>query len=276
MQSPISWQSIIAGSRSGVEQAAADFAFRMRIPLKSGRPIETTTRATPMGDLEAHQADQPSLGETAKHILEADGTLIITQGQLGDDLKWVQDYAGHHELPCLHVNLERTSAFSAAREISVWVVRNRVRAIHITGPTEASTPGLYGRVSDLLGTAFYMCLVGPDPTELLPPTPAAPLPSTQTVPGSLAAALDWLIDRIPFRERVRIARAGRIRSGPLAIAIQSYLRNQLNLPDSNDALVRDCESAAGQSLSTRTHLEQFIIDALIRSLQTEYGMRRVK
>ena len=100
------------------------------------------------------------------NVMESDGTLVFSEGDLIGECEAISTFAERHNRPWLHIDLNKTIAFKAAREISAWIVNNNVEILNVCGPDEEQDLKFYQATADILQTTFYMGLVEinlPDP-----------------------------------------------------------------------------------------------------------------
>ena len=69
---------------------------------------------------------------TEKNIRAADGTLIVSYGQLTGGSALTQKLARTHGCPCLHIDLKTVAPVEAAEKIRVWIHANKIEVLNAT------------------------------------------------------------------------------------------------------------------------------------------------
>jgi hypothetical protein len=88
--------------------------------------------------------DFPSYFERLeKNIIDSEGTVILTYGQLLIGLKGVRDLAEKHRKPCLHVELMECTTNHAISSIRKWMDNHEIGAVYFTGPKPVGTSKIY-------------------------------------------------------------------------------------------------------------------------------------
>jgi hypothetical protein len=128
-------KKIISGGQSGVEMAALDAAIKLNIPHEGWchRGKRTESGVLP----EAHQLkpiEMPSYHDRLeKNIIDSDGTVILSHGQLVIGSKIIRDMANKNGKPCLHVDLSSCTMNHAASSIRKWITNNDIETVYFTG-----------------------------------------------------------------------------------------------------------------------------------------------
>jgi hypothetical protein len=130
---------IISGGKPGVELAALDAAIRLDIPHEGWC---YRNRKTDGGVLPEHynvrEIKNPSYFERLeKNIIDSDGTVVLTYGQLAVRSKAVRDLADKHNKPLLNVNLGERPINHIVSLIREWMTNHEIDTIYFTG----SKPG---------------------------------------------------------------------------------------------------------------------------------------
>ena len=128
-------KKIISGGQPGVERAALDAALKLNIP-HSGWTYKT--RRTHEGILPEkysvkESADVSFSDRIEKNVIDSDATAILTHGSLTIGLKIVKDFAGKHNRPYLHVDLNENPLNLASALIRKWMINNQLETIYFTG-----------------------------------------------------------------------------------------------------------------------------------------------
>ena len=138
-------KEIISGGQPGVEIAALDAAIQLDIP-HAGWAYKG--RKTEDGVLPEHYKvkgiDNPSYFERLeKNIIDSEGTVILTYGQLSIGLKGVRDLAEKHRKPFLHLELTDCTTNQAISSIRKWMSNHEIEVVYFTGPKPVGTSKIY-------------------------------------------------------------------------------------------------------------------------------------
>ncbi len=75
-------------------------------------------------------------------FLDADGTLILTNGSLSFEIEKIRDNSELHGKPCLHLDFEKTPVHLAPQVIRTWVQSNQIQALYVSGPDQSDSPDI--------------------------------------------------------------------------------------------------------------------------------------
>lgn len=155
-------KKIISGGQTGADQAALDFAIEQEIP--HGGWI-TKGKMTERGALpEKYQLkEMPGSifpwNSRRMNILESDGTLILSHGDLNGDPAFARDLAESNGQPWIHVDLEKADTFEAARDVISWIGRHGIKVLHVVGPRASKDPRIYRSTREVLRGVFCLDLI---------------------------------------------------------------------------------------------------------------------
>lgn len=146
---------IISGGQTGADRAALDFALSHRIPhggwIPKGRraedgkiPAEYDLRET---------ASRRYAVRTERNVLDSDGTLIVSQGDLTGGSALTESLAEAHKKPYIHIDLNRLSPQEAGRTVRRWILRHRPVVLNVAGQRAGKNPRIYRATLDLLEAA---------------------------------------------------------------------------------------------------------------------------
>lgn len=149
---------IISGGQTGADRGALDFAIKHNLSYGGWVP---KGRKTEDGTLpEKYHLQEMPTGEYAKrterNILDADGTLILSHGQLTGGSALTRELAKHHKKPWIHVDLKITSNTEAARMIREWLGKNDIKVLNVAGPRASKDPVIYESAMDVLAAVFII------------------------------------------------------------------------------------------------------------------------
>jgi hypothetical protein len=262
-------KKIISGGQTGAEQAALDAAIQCHIPydgwIQKGRLTEAGRlpnkyKLTGMPtDSYAKKAEQ--------NIIDSDGTLIISHGNLTGEPKHAQKKAEKHKKPFLHIDLERVNAFQAAHVVKKWASDNFIETLNVSGPSVSEDKYIYQSAMRLLTVVFHMEMIEngmPDPMD---PTPM--------VPETIEGVIGRLIDELPLRDKSMIANMKEEDLLSLHATLGSYIRNRY-LRNGHESLLMDCMHKSGRDDIDENEASAIIIHVLWSELRKTHRLRLVK
>jgi len=135
-------RKIISGGQTGVDRAALDVAIELGLPCGGwcprGRRAEDGVIAA-IYPLQETDSDEYA-PRTARNVLDADGTLIITRGEPTRGTALTVEIAKRAKRPYMIVDLARSTDASAVRH---WLLREHVATLNVAGPRESNCSGIY-------------------------------------------------------------------------------------------------------------------------------------
>ncbi|NOQ20170.1 MAG: hypothetical protein GQ571_09405 [Desulfobacterales bacterium] len=145
-------EKIISGGQTGADQAALDAAIKLGIPhggwIPKGRLTEKGRLSTKY-DLKEMPGTSYAL-RTEQNVIDSNGTLIISHGELTEGSDYTRKMALKHYRPWLHINLHKTPAFKAAILISSWITENTIEILNVAGPRESKDDLIYQDVLKII------------------------------------------------------------------------------------------------------------------------------
>ena len=112
-------KKIISGGQTGADQAALDVAIKLGISHGGWVPKRRITENGVLDD--KYQVKEMQTANynkrTEQNVIDSDGTLIISHGKLTGGSEYTREIALHYNRPWLHIDLNKTIAFQAARKI---------------------------------------------------------------------------------------------------------------------------------------------------------------
>ncbi len=93
---------------------------------------------------------------TRQNILDSDGTVIYSHGELGGQSKLTADMATELRRPFLHIDLQKELIAGAAKVLSVWTELHKIAVLNVTGPTASEDPQIYEKVKTVMEVALVL------------------------------------------------------------------------------------------------------------------------
>jgi hypothetical protein len=144
---------IISGGQTGVDRAGLDAAMEAGIPVggycSKGRLAEDGRVPDHYPLVELTKGGYPV--RTEKNVVESDGTLILTVGEITGGTKFTLDCAKKHGKPYMVVHLDSEPKRGA---VFYWIEMYDIKVMNVAGPRESKCPGVYDRAKDFLRFLF--------------------------------------------------------------------------------------------------------------------------
>ena len=149
-------KKIISGGQTGADQGALDGArsccFDYGGAIPAGRKTEAGALPEQYRMVELASDHYPV--RTEKNVVDADGTLIVSNGSLSGGSLLTFKVARDHKKHCMHIDFEKEEFSSAVEKVIAWVSQNHIEILNVAGPRASSDPRMYGLtrrlVTDLL------------------------------------------------------------------------------------------------------------------------------
>ena len=149
-------EKIISGGQTGADRAALDIAIKLNIPhggwIPKGRKTEDGVLPDKYQLKEMPTANYPA--RTEKNLLDSDGTLIISYGNLTGGSALTRKLAKKHERPWIHINMDQTPISDAAEMVKSWIDQNEIQVLNVAGARASKDPEIYKVTFQLLKTVF--------------------------------------------------------------------------------------------------------------------------
>jgi len=264
---------ILSGGYNDVERGALDFAAAGGIACGGWTPIgwlEKIGRAETARFLqEVPHSGSPNYAE--RNILDADGTLLITQGPPRGGAELAANFAARYRRPLIHIDLAGISRFQAARNVEEWMAQNAIEVLNITGGGRHPTVDLRQVTVDVLQTIVRIAQVKAATAR----AGGSPV-HRRVVPGTIDEAVTTLASLLPLEERIRIGRMPSRQLPELYAHLGPYISESLGWWHNNDALIHSCRSAGAGAGTQKLTPDEILIRHLWEQLNKRHGLRRVK
>lgn len=138
-------KKIISGGIPGVEIAALDAAIKLNISHEGWafQRKKKEDRFWPK-QYNLKTIDKPSFHDRLeKNIIDSDGTVILTYGQLVMGSKVIIELTGENKKPCLYLDLTKCSLTHAISSIRKWITNNEIEAVYFTGSKPVGKSNIY-------------------------------------------------------------------------------------------------------------------------------------
>jgi len=263
-------KKIVSGGQTGADRAALDAAIELGIAhggwLPRGRKTEDGILPDTYQLQEMPTDSYPA--RTEKNVLDSDGTLIVSHGDLTGGSLYTQEMAMKHGRPCLHIDLTNSNAFKAATEIHTWITRHGIKVLNVAGPRASEDPAIYEATVKLLKAAFYIEVID---TNM--PDPHATSPSQ---PHSVREAVERLTSEMPLKDKTSMARMNEHELSRLEPTLGRYIKDKFGLWSGNSDLIKSCRYVAHKWDVSEDDASAIIIKELWKKVRNTHLLRTVK
>ncbi|MGA9111863.1 MAG: putative molybdenum carrier protein, partial [Smithella sp.] len=147
---------IISGGQTGADRSALDFAIDNNIPHDGWIPKGRMTEGGQLPDkYQLQEMETTSYDKrTEQNVIDSDGTVIISHGNLTGGSALTQTYTIKHHKPCLHLNMNNERIAEAADLLNNWIIKNNIKTLNVAGSRASKDDKIYQVTRDILETAF--------------------------------------------------------------------------------------------------------------------------
>ena len=147
----ITIQKIISGAQTGADRAGIDAAIEADVDYggwvpKGWKDEDEIIPGKYMQLKEMTRGDYPK--KTEQNVIDSDGTLIFTYGQLTGGSALTRKFANQHKKPCLHINLDIVE--KPLLKIKDWILEWDIKILNVAGRSANKAPGIYDQVKDII------------------------------------------------------------------------------------------------------------------------------
>jgi hypothetical protein len=246
---------IISGGQTGADRAALDVAMAHGIPHGGWIPKGRKTEKGPLpAKYQLKEMPTNSYPErTEKNVIDSDGTLIISHGNLTGGSDYTREMAQKHNKPWIHVDASKYSVDAAVEVIRAWLGGNNIRVLNVAGPRASKDPKIYGTTDTLL-------------TRLI----------RTFFPKSVDEAVEVLLDGMAPEDRTFISTSRQNELSDLNISLGSLIRRRFGLWGDNAELLESCAKTSGREEISAETASAVIIRKLWKRLKGTQSLRAVK
>jgi hypothetical protein len=127
---------IISGGQTEADRAALDVAIELGIAhggwIPKGRKTESGRLPSRYQLKEMPTDSYPK--RTEQNVLDSDGTLIISHGELTGGSEYTRQMAEKHGKPWMHIDANKTSVEAAVQVIRAWISGSGIKILNVAGP----------------------------------------------------------------------------------------------------------------------------------------------
>jgi hypothetical protein len=265
-------RKIISGGQTGADQAALDAAIKLGIPHGGWIPKGRLTENGPLPD-KYQLAEMPGTAyvqRTEQNVIDSNGTLIISHGELSDGSDYTRKMAIKHHRPWLHIDLNKTPAFKAATIICSWIDENAIEILNVAGPRASKDDQIYPAVLKLIESAHYLELMNTAHSQ------NNQRASTARQPETVQEAIETLISGLPLKEKTTIANMSEEELIKLNAGLGRYIMDKFGLWSGNEKLLESCLELADYPLHDADDAAAVIVKELWQNLKQTHKLRIVR
>ncbi len=269
---------IVSGGQTGADRGALDAAIQVGLAhggwvpkgrlAEDGRiPDRYDLKEMPTGSYEAR---------TEQNVLDSDGTLVLSHGDLAGGSKLTLELARKHDRPHLHIDLHKTPKFLAATEVNRWVNAAGIEVLNVAGSRASGDAGIYQGTRDIIESAVMLGMVDSDPQkQIQDQAKAERLQKLPIPPKTVDDAVNHLMANMSLKDKATIANMGKDELSRLHTNLGTYIKTTFRLAH-NRELLAACGSVAGDGAMDEAAGASVIIEVLQRELYGSHRLRVVK
>ena len=270
-------RKIISGGQTGADRAALDAAIKLDIPHGGWIPKGRLTENGPLPDT-YQLKEMPGSAyvlRTEQNVIDSNGTLIISHGDLSEGSDYTRKMAVKHHRPWLHIDLNKIPAFKAATQICSWIDENNIEILNVAGPRASKDSRIYGAVLKLIESVHYLELMG----TARPQAVNSQIQSRASAgkhPDTVQEAIEILIADLPLKEKATIANLTEDELITLNANLGRYIMDKFGLWSGNEKLMESCLELANYPLHDEDDAAAVIVKELWLKLKQSHKLRIVR
>lgn len=147
-------EKIISGGQTGVDRAALDVALKLGITCggwcPKGRKAEdgVIDSKYPLQEMQSEEYED----RTKQNILDSDGTLVLTFGEMNYGTKLTFDLPSELGKPVFTIDMSKDVH---TKKFHDWIKDNNIRTLNVGGPRESSQPGIVHMTASVILTQLF-------------------------------------------------------------------------------------------------------------------------
>jgi hypothetical protein len=272
-------KKIISGGQTGADRAALDAAIELGIPHGGWVPKGRLAEDGPIHDKYQLQEMPTDSYETRteKNVIDSDGTLIISHGELTGGSAFTRKMAMKHGKPWYHTDLNKLPSFQAAMIIEDWIAKNGIETLNVAGPRHSKDPIIYGLVTVILELVCTLKTPKITHSELSHDVLNFKTDKLETVnlPKTVDETVNCLISNLTLKDKSTITKMSEDDLTNLHPTLGLNIRNRFLYPR-NDKLLESCRQIARDEYLHWDQAASIIIRELWKKLRETHKIRVVK
>jgi hypothetical protein len=272
-------KKIISGGQVGADQAALDAAIKCNFPhggwIQRGR--NTQNGILPE---KYHLIEMPVSGykeRIEQNVVESDGTVIISHGNLSGGADYSRKMARKHNRPYVHIDLSQAPAANSSSGINTWIIENTIEVLNVTGSRTSEDGDVYKDTVGIIEGTILLSLVGAKPGEhLTDHSRREYLEKAPIAANTVDEAADRLVFFLDLKDRLKIANMKLDDLVNFGADLHRHIKNAFNVWHGNKDLLADCRLVSGKPLRSEKEAEFVIIKTLWERLRKTHALRVVR
>jgi hypothetical protein len=269
-------EKIVSGGQTGADRAALDFAIKRKMPHGGWVPKGRLAEDGPLPKkykLQEMSTDNYQ-DRTEQNVIDSDGTVIISHGNLTGGSAYTQEMAKKHHRPCFHVDLNKLDVLPAALEILNWLDEHGIKVLNVAGPRESKDPKIYKLVKDILESLLVLNASVDRIFSSLRFTKTGPDEKIRK-PETVDEAVGRLMSEMTLKDLNKVARMSEDDLVNLHFTVGMWIRNNFGYPR-NDKLLQSCREVSRDKYLHFAQMHMVIIRELWKRLQKTHKLKVVK
>ena len=140
-------RKIISGGQTGADQAGLDAALKHDIPhggaIPRGRLTENGRLDEKYNLQEISSTSYPE--RTEKNVVDSDGTVIFSHGELSGGSLLTLEKAEEHKRPVIHLDMAEVTIEGAVGLLKAFVEEHGVEVLNVAGAKASKDPEIYDK-----------------------------------------------------------------------------------------------------------------------------------
>ncbi|NOX33869.1 MAG: hypothetical protein GXP56_09045 [Deltaproteobacteria bacterium] len=269
-------KKIISGGQTGADRAALDVAIKFNIEhggwIPKGRITEQGPLPMKYQLIEMNTMDYKE--RTKQNIMDSNGTLIISRGELTGGSRLTHNFAKLVGRPNCYIDLLNTEEFEAAIFLKSFLLENNIQILNVAGPRLSRHPWIYKDVKIILEVMLYLMFLDTQKArELKKYVPEVFV--KEDFPETIEEAIGLLCYDLPLKTKTFIAKLEPWNIHMAYFTMMEYVRHRLGFDTENQELLKDCSSKTGDTCSIEDAVME-ILKHLKKELETNHILRVVK
>ncbi len=270
-------EKIISGGQTGADRAGLDVAIKFNIDHGGWIPKGRKTEDGPLADKyklkEMTSADYRE--RTKQNIIDSQGTVILSHGELTGGSKLTLSYAKVIGRPNCHIDLVAAEEFEASIMLKSFITENGIRILNVAGPRLSHQPWIYRDVKTVLEAALYLLFLETRKDEELKKIiPSEPV--KEDFPETIDASIEMLCEDLSLKSKSIIAKCEPENIQMLYFTLMEYIRHRLGFNTENKALLNHCILQETDDSISVEDAVMVILKRLKHHLEKDHILRVVK
>ncbi len=272
-------KKIISGGQVGADQGALDAAIKYSFP--HGGWIQKG-RKTQFGILpDKYELKEMTVSgfkeKIEQNVIDSDGTVIISHGELSGGADYSQKMAKKHKRPCLHIDLNVIPLSLVPPEINTWIIDNDIEVLNVTGSRSSEDSDVHRDTHHIIEGTILLSLVHAKSGERLADYDRKELLDKLPIPPrTVDEAVLRMLSDLDLKTKTKIAHMELNDLHNLHLELHVYFKNAFGVWHENKELLADCRTTSGEPIRDEDEATFVILMALWEKLRGTHKLKIVK